>query len=113
MIIAFSLFATFLCTLSQEIPGRAIIWSPTSTSTTSTTIEPQYKTQTTSLNELKTIIENNLNSKELLITFCSNKEESKDFYTSNIFKNEILSSGDSIVIPNLYQSSSSSSSSSS
>lgn len=128
MILTFSLLTTFLYTSlgynnnninnninnNNNIPGRVITWttsslSPSTSSSHSTSSSssssPIYKTQTILINDLfHNELINQLNNKEILITFCSNDKQSNNFYTNDIFKNEILNSGDSIIHPNIYQS---------
>ena len=100
--------SSFFFCFSELSPGRAILWSSKQSNTPS---PANYITKSVKINDLEDLLKSNLLNKEVLITFCSTNEETKEFYTNKVFKQEILQSGDSIILPNLYQSSSSGSSS--
>lgn len=99
MIIAFTFLASLFVAYGQNnLPGRAIFWSPT----VGKESKPQYQTQTSSFNEVSKLLKENLPSKEILVTFCSENSDSNEFYMSSLFSAEIQQSGDATILPNVY-----------
>lgn len=92
---------------SLHAPGRAILWSPRPSDAHSSFpliphSSPTYKTQTTSVDDITSFINDAASTKELLVMFCSDKDATNEFYQLPAFSASIQQSGDATILPNVY-----------
>lgn len=93
------LFSASVCGAQINAPGKAIFWSPGDGASSKST----YKTQTTSVDDVATLLKNEANDKEILLMLCSDNDETRDFYQSPSISASIQS-GDATILPNVYHS---------
>ena len=96
--------ATLLVSLVATVqgantPGRALFWSSKRGDS-----PVQYRSQSSTFNDVRNMLQDEALNRDFSVTFCSEQEDTNEFYTSPHFSASIKSSEHAVVMPNVYSS---------
>jgi hypothetical protein len=100
--IAATLLVSLVATVQgTNTPGRALFWSSTrgDEATPAT-----YRSQSSTFTDVHNMLQDESLNKDLVVTFCSEQEETNEFFTSPHFSASVKGSDHAVLMPNVYHS---------
>jgi hypothetical protein len=98
--IAATLLLSLVATVQgANTPGRALFWSSRRGDTAAT-----YRSQSSTFTDVHNMLQDESRDKDLVVTFCSEQEETNEFFTTPHFSASVKGSDHAVVMPNIYNS---------
>ena len=96
--------ATLLVSLAATVqgantPGRALFWSSTRGEAPAT-----YRSQSSTFTDVHNMLQDEALNKDMVVTFCSEDEETNEFFTTPHFAASVQGSDHAVMMPNIYHS---------
>lgn len=80
-------------------PGRALFWSSQRGESPAT-----YRSQSSTFADVQSMLQDEALNRDLTVMFCSEEEESNEFFTAPHFADSIKGADHAVVMPNVYNS---------
>lgn len=96
--------ATLLVTLAATVqgantPGRALFWSSARGEAPAT-----YRSQSSTFADVNNLLQDEALDRDYVVTFCSEEEETNEFFTTPHFSASVKGSDHAVLLPNVYHS---------
>lgn len=98
--IAATLLVSLVATVQgANTPGRALLWSSARGDSPAS-----YRSQSSTFNDVHNMLQDEALNKDLVVTFCSEEEETNEFFTTPHFAASVQGSDHAVMMPNIYHS---------
>lgn len=98
MIVATLLVSLVATVQGANTPGRALFWSSTRGNAPAT-----YRTKSSTFDDVHNMLQDEALNKDLVVTFCSENEETNEFFTTPHFAASVQGSDHAVMMPNVYR----------
>lgn len=103
--IAVTLLLSLATVVHGASPGRAILWSGARSTAAASSAAVAYKTQSSTFNDVHNLLQDEMLNKDMTVLFCSEQEQTHNFFTAPHFSASIKNSVHATVMPNVYHAS--------
>lgn len=99
MIVATLLASLIVTVQGANTPGRALFWSSKRGDTPAV-----YRSQSSTFDDVRNMLQDEALNRDFTVTFCSENEDTNEFFTTPHFSASVKAADRAVVMPNVYNS---------